>query len=209
MDTFTFGAYGDHHIGDLVLDGAVTGAHADANSSRSVNVLGLSAHARQDGYGLGASAGVRYQVNLPFALLEPRVGLDYTYTHIGGATETGAAGANLRLGDSDKIGLRSTIGARLSHTFEMSAEGRMGVDLRLGWGHEFANPTARLTSAFVALPTAEFTTIGARAGRDAALLGAGLAFSQSKSLTLYARYDGALTVRDTSHAVTAGLRLNF
>ena len=100
-------------------------------------------------------------------------------------------------------------GADLGATRPVGMVRPLGVTLRLGWAHEYADMARPLTAAFAGAPAVPFTVYGAQLLRDAAVVGLGLNAQIGASTSIYARYDGEITGRDDTHAISAGLRMTW
>ena len=85
----------------------------------------------------------------------------------------------------------------------------LGLALRLGWQHEYADTGRPITAAFSGAPSASFTVYGATPTRDAAIVGFSANTTIAEATQLYARYDGTLASGTDNHAFTAGLRLSW
>ena len=101
------------------------------------------------------------------------------------------------------------IGADLGASLPVGMERPLGVTIRLGWAHEYADTARPMTAAFAGAPAVPFTVYGAQPLRDAAVVGLGLDMQIGASTSIYARYDGEITGRDDTHAISAGLRMTW
>ena len=83
----------------------------------------------------------------------------------------------------------------------------VNLHLRLGWSHEFADASRPVTASFAGAPAISFTTLGASAPRDGAVLGLGANALIADATSIYARYDCDLQGGNTSHIFSVGLRM--
>ena len=67
--------------------------------------------------------------------------------------------------------LRTVFGADLAGSIPLGSERTLGLDLRLGWLHEYADTGRPITAAFAGAPSNVFTVYGATPQRDAAVIG--------------------------------------
>ncbi len=123
--------------------------------------------------------------------------------------ESGAQSLNLNVAQQNTTSVRTVIGADFGANIPVGLERPLAVTLRLGWAHEYADTARPMTAAFAGAPTAAFTVYGAQPLRDAAVIGFGLNAQIGASTSIYARYDGEITGRDDSHAISAGLRMTW
>jgi outer membrane autotransporter protein len=105
--------------------------------------------------------------------------------------------------------LRSVLGAEFASSIPLGSERALGLSLRLGWQHEYANTARPITASFAGAPTASFTTYGATPQRDSAIIGFSATTNVAAATQLYLRYDGELASGTDTHALTAGLRLSW
>jgi outer membrane autotransporter protein len=78
---------------------------------------------------------------------------------------------------------------------------------RLGWSHEYADTSRPVTASFAGAPALSFTTQGAQAPRDGAIVGLSATTQVADATSLYLRYDGDLEGGNTSHTLSAGVRI--
>ncbi len=114
--------------------------------------------------------------------------------------ESGAQSLNLGVAQQNTTSVRTIIGADLGANIPVGMERPLGITIRLGWAHEYADTARPMTAAFAGAPTAAFTVYGAQPLRDAAVVGLGLNAQIGASTSIYARYDGEITGRDDTHS---------
>jgi len=83
------------------------------------------------------------------------------------------------------------------------------AQLRLGWSHEYADTTRPVSVSFVGAPASPFTTYGVSPTRDGAVVGFTASTAVADSAAIYARYEGNVAGQDSSHALTAGVRVTW
>jgi outer membrane autotransporter protein len=102
--------------------------------------------------------------------------------------------------------LRTVLGAQLGGSIDAPWREKLDLTLRFGWSHEYADLTRPVTAAFAGAPALSFTTYGAMAPRDGAVLGLGLKTLIAERTSLYLRYDGDIAGGNTNHVLNAGVR---
>ncbi|MBP2301248.1 outer membrane autotransporter protein, partial [Azospirillum picis] len=135
------------------------------------------------------------------AWIEPRAGLRLDRITRGGFTEDGGAAA-LSVEASAWTSVRSSIGVGAGTAVTLG-----GWTLRpsasAAWAHDFADVTADSTNR---LSGVAFRVQSATPGRDAALLGAGLAVDLDERLSAGVTVQDELRAHANSVSATAGLR---
>ena len=126
-----------------------------------------------------------------------------------GFTEWGADSLNLTVQQQNTTSIRTILGADLAANMPIGLERPLGVTLRLGWVHDYADTQRPMTAAFAGAPAVPFTVVGAQPMRDSVAIGFGLSTQISASTSLYARYDGELNGRDDNHNFSAGFRMTW
>jgi outer membrane autotransporter protein len=105
--------------------------------------------------------------------------------------------------------LRTTFGADLAGAIALGGERTLALDLRLGWQHEYADPSRPLTAAFAGAPGNAFTVYGATPQRDSAVIGFSASTTIAAATQLYLRYDGEIGSGTDNHALNVGLRISW
>jgi outer membrane autotransporter protein len=83
----------------------------------------------------------------------------------------------------------------------------LALQLRLGWSHEYADTARPVTAALAGAPATPFTTFGIAPQRDSVLVGFGATTAIAERTRAYLRYEGNLSGQDSTHALTAGVRV--
>ena len=194
-----------------MLDGSALFGYNHATTKRDVDFVSQEANGTTDGYGVGLDSGIGYRVDLDDdTTVTPRLGLDYTYDHENGYTETGAPGANLAIASGDQNLLESSIGATFATKISLpERDGTLDTlrpQLTVAWQHDVLNPSASVNEAFAGVADSSFTAVSANPGRDAANVGLGLNLTphDMPTVAFYVRYDGSFSANETADAVTVG-----
>jgi outer membrane autotransporter protein len=105
--------------------------------------------------------------------------------------------------------LRTVIGAQLGGAMELGWRDKLAMQFRLGWSHEYADTGRPVTATLAGAPAMAFTTYGVTAQRDSALLGLSANTAIAEATSVYLRYEGNISGQDSTHALTAGLRMTW
>jgi uncharacterized protein with beta-barrel porin domain len=72
--------------------------------------------------------------------------------------------------------------------------------------HEFSSVRPAVIESFAAQSGTNFALVGAKADRDAEILGVGLEYNASKQLSFFSRYEEIVGARDVDRYVSLGGR---
>ncbi len=103
--------------------------------------------------------------------------------------------------------LRSVLGSQLGGDLDPGWRDKIHAVFRLGWSHDYADTSRPVTASFAGAPALSFTTLGAAAPRDGAIVGLAATTAIADATTIYLRYDGDLEGGNTAHTLSAGVRL--
>lgn len=204
--------YGSFIDGGLWIDALVGYGFNDNRMTRLIVIPGLQARTAYGSAGanqlLGQiEAGYRFGLPLPRATIAPFARLQGATVMQNGFTETGAQSLNLTVAGQATNSLRSTLGIELKGEVPTGRESGVGLLLRLGWAHEYADTARPVTASFAGAPGSSFTVLGAQPSRNAAVLGFAANTKVSDAASVYLRYDGEIGGNSDTHALTAGFRL--
>jgi autotransporter-associated beta strand protein len=213
-NTVQMGLYGSFRQGPAYLDGLAGYAFSNNTLSRGIVIPGLGsrtatgiagvnqAYGQLEG-GWRFDLGGRAEASLtPFARLQ-----GYTGTQ-NGFTESGAQSLDLGVAAQTTNSLRTVLGAQVGTTMNLGHD-KLNAQLRLGWSHEYADTSRPVSASFVGAPAAPFTTYGVSPARDGVVLGLTADTAVADATSIYLRYDGDFAGQDSSHALTAGVRLTW
>lgn len=209
-DTYQVGLYGSADLGPVWLDGTAAYAHTDWDTSRTLGFGGLTrtATASPTSNDLAFTARTGRDFGLGRFTVTPEAGLDWYRLDRSGFTESGAGAANLDVQSSTTDVVKTALGLRAATAFVTAGGFTLVPEARATWYHDLADEDPSVTANLSAAPGATFTVAGAAPGRDAAVLGLGLA-GQSERLQLFADYDLDIASRQIGHTVTFGLRATW
>ena len=209
-DQVQMGLYGQYTQGALYVDGLAGYAHGQNRMTRPILIPGLNARTAQGNTSVEQFFGLvetGYKVEIggtanafvtPFARLQGATATQAAFT------ETGADSLDLNVAQQTTNSLRTVLGAQVGATLA-----KVDVKLQAGWSHELADTSRPVTASFAGAPAFGFTTQGAVAPRDGAVVGAMASAMIDDRTSLYARYDGDFEGGTTSHSFFAGLRLTW
>lgn len=214
-DSFNISLYGSFTEGAAYLDGLAGYAYNDNHMTRTIVIPGLAPRTAfghtganqflgqlEGGYKVGLSAPAATYVT-PFVRLQASTNTQAAFS------ETGASSLDLSVAQQTTNSLRSVIGVDLGGAFEMSWREKLALQLRLGWGHEYADVARPVSAAFAGAPGAGFTVFGAAPQRDGAVLGLSASTAIAERAALYLRYDGQVGGGTDNHAISAGVRITW
>ncbi|WP_207485465.1 autotransporter outer membrane beta-barrel domain-containing protein [Arenibaculum pallidiluteum] len=207
LDTYQTTAYAGWSSGRAFVEGAVSYGFTQTETRREVAFGGFSqrASSEADGHGFSAEIAAGYRFGNPGAWIEPRSGLRWDRLYRMGFAETGAGALSLDVEDASLTGLRSSAGIRLGTTVRLGDTIAEPTAL-IAWEHDLLDSGA---SSRNSLAGSAFTIDSAKPGRDALILGAGIAAALDDTISVQASYTGELRQRDIGHSIAAGMRIRF
>ncbi|MCA0245038.1 MAG: autotransporter-associated beta strand repeat-containing protein [Proteobacteria bacterium] len=214
-DTYSAALYASFNQGGLYVDALAGYAYSDNRMQRAMAIPGLATRIASGQTGANQFLGqieAGYRIGLleaAQATITPFARFQTVAVSQNPFTESGAQSLNLGVAQQNTTSVRTIIGADLGANIPVGMERPLGVTIRLGWAHEYADTSRPITAAFAGAPAVAFTVYGAQPLRDAAVVGLGLNAQIGASTSIYARYDGEITGRDDTHAISAGLRMTW
>jgi len=214
-NTFQAGVYGGYTEGPVYFDGLAGYAYSANQMWRNITIPGLQPRTAQSLSGANQFYGeveTGYRVELggaaeafvtPFARLQAYTGTQNAFT------ETGAQSLNLSVAAQTTNSLRSVLGAQLGGAMDVGWREKLNGQFRLGWSHEYADTSRPVSATFAGAPTAPFTTYGAAPQRDGVVIGLAVNTAIAQASSIYLRYEGDISGQDSSHALTAGVRMTW
>lgn len=104
--------------------------------------------------------------------------------------------------------LPSYVGMQFNHNFELSNGMPLWGWVRSAWRHEF-DQLRTVTTAFMAAPGMNFTTLGAPGVRDMAWVSSGVKLGLTPNLALFAGFDGNFAPSAYAVAGTGGVQMRW
>jgi len=201
--------YGQWRRGMVFAEAQLGLMYQQETVHRNLPLFGATTRGNTAGLAAGGGARVGVQQTLGNWTIEPSLGFGGFALHLNGLTETGGAlaesiaGATLGSAEST-LAVSAQRAFALSETVVLTAKGR------LGWSHEFADNTARISASFAALSGSGFALDSAPIGRDAALVGLGADIKvASWPATIFAGYGGAFNGSGNAQSFDAGVRFTW
>jgi outer membrane autotransporter protein len=123
-------------------------------------------------------------------------------------SESGANAIGLNGDAQTTTGVRGILGIELAGRVSLTERQPLGLALRLGWAHDYADLSGALTASFLGKPDTKFTVVGPMPDRDALLVGLGLELPM-RTGRAFASYEAELAQRSAVHAATVGVKIAF
>jgi autotransporter-associated beta strand protein len=211
-NTLQFALYGEYQQDAFYLDALAGYGHSDNRMTRPIVIPGLPFRSAQ-GYTVANTffgqleAGYKIAVAPSLgAFVTPFGRLQALSSTQAGFTETGADSLDLDVAQQTTQSLRTVLGAQVGALVNAPWREPLNLVMRLGWSHEFADPSRPVTVSFAGAPAIGFTTFGAQAPRDGVLLGIAANTTVAGRTTAYFRYDGDFAGANSNHVLSAGIR---
>ena len=216
-DTYSAALYASFSQGGFYADALAGYAYGDNRLQRVMQIPGLATRYANGGVGANQFLGqIEAGYKIGFGLSEtaqasitPFARFQTVAASQKGFSEWGAQSLNLQVQQQNTTSVRTVLGVDLAAGLPLGSERSLGVTLRLGWAHDYADTTRPMTASFAGAPAVPFTVYGAQPMRDSAVIGLGLSTQIATSTQLYLRYDGELNGRDDNHTFSAGLRMTW
>jgi outer membrane autotransporter protein len=168
--------------------------------------LGGSATGSPKGNDFSADVETGYRLAMAGYNLEPKAGVEWQHIERQAFTENGAGALDLAAADATHTSVQSSLGARASRSYQIEDGFTIEPDLRAAWKHDFRD---RVFVSGASLDDVAFSQSGPHMGRDAAVLGVGLAATNEQDLKVYVDYGTELRSRAYDQKISAGVRINF
>jgi outer membrane autotransporter protein len=212
-DSVSVAAYGSFTQGGFYADALAGYAYLNNQLQRQISIPNLQPRTANGSTGANqflAQVEAGYKVGVwEMASVTPFARFQTSSTTQNAFTEAGASSLNLNVAQQTTTSLRTVLGAAFDTNIPLGSERALGLSLRLGWQHEYADTGRPITAAFAGAPAASFTVYGATPTRDSAIVGLAATTSIAAATQLYLRYDGELATGTDNHALTAGLRMSW
>jgi outer membrane autotransporter protein len=214
-NTVQAGLYASLNEGPVYLDGIAGYAYSANQMWRSMTIPGLQPRTAQGQTGANqfygqVESGYRFDIGgtasafvTPFARLQGSTATQNAFT------ESGAQSLNLNVVTQTTSSLRTVLGAQLGGAMDVGWREKLAAQFRLGWSHEFADTTRPVSASFAGASTVPFTVYGASPQRDGVVLGFSANTAIGDAASVYLRYEADISGQDSSHALTAGVRMTW
>jgi outer membrane autotransporter protein len=170
--------------------------------SVTVGAIERSATSDFDSRSQSLYAEAAYDIRQAGFVLQPLAALSHVRTRTEGYTETGAGAMNLQVAEQTTDSTRTLLGGKSVHEV-----GKLKLEPRLLWAHEFGNVNAPMSASLAGAPAAgSFQISGVALKRDSLILGLGASGTLRKGVNLYADAQVEGNSRQRNVALFAGVR---
>jgi len=205
-----FGTYGMQQFNNLNITGYVGGGIDSYKTSRNIafGALNRTASASPGGRDFDTRWGLEYDYKTSYATVQPLASMQYSRVEVNAFSEDGAGALDMRVDPQVMESLRSEAGVRLLRMFRYGRR-RVTPHFSSTWQHEYMDQSQSISAQFLTGGDV-FTVRTADAGRDTAVIGAGIDVLWNTVLSLYANYHGEFgRANFVSHNFDGGVRLRF
>jgi outer membrane autotransporter protein len=154
-------------------------------------------------------ATIGYDDKMAHAVVSPFLGLAYDRLMLGSFTENGAGSLDLALAGQTAESLRSTLGVKVSHRYNVPDWFDLTPYASVGWQHELVNQSRALAAQLADGGTGTFTVKTADVARDAALLGAGVNLDWTPGFSTRLAYESTLRTDFSAMTFSGSMRWRF
>ncbi|MBS7738572.1 MULTISPECIES: autotransporter outer membrane beta-barrel domain-containing protein [unclassified Chelatococcus] len=215
-DGFQAALYGRVDLGSFVLRGDIGGSF----NSYALSERSLAAMSRRDmqrfsaaGYGFSGGAFAGYVTQMAGIRVIPEIGLEFDRTTLSGMRGAAASARPDLAGAVTVNNLRGLVGGRMEMPLPFKKADGVNVKLKAYWARDLVadSPASAIVfpAVFNQMAADQKATGARRRSPDAAILGAEIEGRIGKNTTLSASYVTERRGAETSHAVLAGLRVNW
>ncbi|WP_208948417.1 autotransporter domain-containing protein [Segnochrobactrum spirostomi] len=218
IDNYDLGLYGGAKFGSLSLTAAASYTWHDLSVDRTIAFPGFSGIASAN-YQAGTTqvfGEAAWRVDLSksvdaktfgAASVEPFANLAYVNLSTQNLTEAGTPAALTGSAETENT-LYSTLGVRAATVFQMANGAALTPHASLGWQHAFGDVNSSASLAFASGGSA-FSVAGVPIARDAALVGAGVDYAFSKSVSASVTYSGQFGSGTEDNAFKGTINIKF
>jgi|GEM_PF-847971 len=210
-DSFQSSLYASYTQDRWYVDVALTQARNNYTMSRSIDFgeISRTAESSYDGYEFSGYAEAGYRLQSRGFQIMPVVSCQALRHHRNGFRESGADSLNLISEGEDTESLQTSLGVKISKTFNAGDRLTLTPEFSARWIYEFGDPEALLNARFTGASAGSFTVYSDNARRSSAAATLGVTGDMGKSLGFFLHYDVELRERQASHAASGGLRYSW
>ncbi len=211
IDTYRIGAYGGKDFDRYYVEGQISFAYNDIDTSRTITFGGLNRTAAGDteGYEYGARIGA----GMPMAFeggrtITPHVNFQYIHASVDKYTETGAGSLNTTVDNDDIDVAELAVGAKYDADYKYDG-GIFTPELRVSAAYDFIGDTSVSTQTFTG-GGATSRVRGADPAQFSVNYGAGIRWETADDMwELSLDYDGKAKSDYISHGARIEAKLRF
>jgi len=209
-NTAQFALYGQWQRGKVFAEAQLGLMYLQESVTHTLPLFGTTAHANPNGLASGGGVRVGMQQSFGAWLIEPSLGFSGFGLHLGHATEISGVPLAETIAGQTLGSAESLLGVSLQRCFAPREGLQITAKARLGWSHEFADNTARVSAGFTGLSGSGFALNSAPIGRDAAVIGLGADIKlASWPLTVFLGYGGTVNPSSNAQSFNAGIRFKL
>jgi outer membrane autotransporter barrel domain/autotransporter-associated beta strand repeat len=208
VDSYLIGAYVNYVLGSLFASGGVSYTFDDYETSRTINVGGLSrsAASNYNGGDTAVLAKVGYRFDVEEYGVAPSFGVRYDHLTHDGTGERGAGEIGLDVNSETLNAVQTRLGVEADRSFQADDSLRITPSVRIGWAYDAGDYIGKTDASILG---AGFDVDGSKPGRNAATFGTGVTVASGDNLAVFADYDGEARADANTHTIKAGLRLSW
>jgi T5SS/PEP-CTERM-associated repeat protein/autotransporter-associated beta strand protein len=205
VEAAKIGAYATYFSGGFYLDTAVGAGWNSYDTLRAA--LRGDTRGRTDGAEFNALIGTGYDWKKGNWSFGPIASFQYSNIGINAFTEGRSLGS-LEIQEQNEDRLRSMLGMKASYDWKTCGV-IVRPDMRVGWQHEYRDPSYPIDARFASEAGNVFTVRGPAVSRDKAVFGVGLSVQWSSRVLTDLYYQGEAGSNYTFHSIGGGVSVNF
>ncbi len=201
--------YAAYEAGAWYVNGIAAYSHNSFDTSREIafGTISRKAGADYSGHVFGGYAETGYRFRTKPVDVIPMASFQAAHLIREGFTETAAGALGLDVGKEQETSLAGSLGMRMRKEYR-AGSGTLTPELRAAWLHQFSRSDYEMEAGFSTVPASSFRVVGARTGKDSALVGAGIGW-ETRNLNLVLALDSSLSGDDTEYNLSLGLRYRW
>nr|MBF0223343.1 autotransporter outer membrane beta-barrel domain-containing protein [Desulfobulbaceae bacterium] len=209
IDSYQSTVYGSYIGHPHYVDWSVSYTNHQYDTRRLISYTGFSdtATGDHDGHQFTVDVNGGYPLEFKELIVTPVAGLTYSMLQQQDYMESSQNGSALSVDDRTDYSLKSSLGVRVSKTFE-SDKFMFTPEFSTIWQYEFENDPSLTTASYVA-GGSSFTSRSVGVSSNAFIPGLALTFETKDNLTIRLKYSGETRKHYLGHNAMAEVRLAF
>lgn len=210
-NAFQMGLYSAWGPDAWFVETALAATYGAWDSRRRIvaGALDETAESDQDVYGANLAVTIGREGVAGSFIITPVAGLEYTFSHENGYTETGAGALNQTVSSVNRQSLRSMAGGKLERSVLFENENRsytLTPAIKAQWLHEFLGGEKYRTT-YAGMGTTSISS--PEPERDTVRLGASLTLAEENRYSSYISYETDIAETYMDHTLAVGIRMAF